>query len=100
MYDDAINNNKSCFGNTGMCVCSIISLFNLLNCSPSGYSTHGIFHPGILEWVAASGYLPVPGTEPASLESLVLAGGIFITVPPGKSGNISSRQQKNKTKQK
>jgi hypothetical protein len=36
---------------------------------------------------------------PASIVSLVLAGGIFITVPPGKSPNISSRQAaKNKTK--
>ena len=29
---------------------------------------------------------PNPGTEPASLVSPVLAGGLFTTAPPGKPG--------------
>ena len=30
------------------------------------------------------GYLPDPGIEPISFTSLALAGGFFITMPPGK----------------
>ena len=41
-----------------------------------------------MEWVAISYDLPYPGTEPASLESPVLAGGFFTAEPPGKPRNV------------
>ena len=43
-------------------------------CSPSGFSVHGIFQAGILEWVpiSCSGRLPVPGIKPTSPESPAL----------------------------
>ena len=42
---------------------------------------HGILQARILEWVAFSppGDLPIPGIEPESLISPVLAGGFFTT---------------------
>ena len=47
--------------------------------SPSGFSVHGIFQAGILEWVAIShsGDLPDPGIEPTSPASPALADGFF-----------------------
>ena len=46
----------------------------------------GILQARTLSWVAipASGDLPDPGIEIASLASPALAGGFFTTVPPGK----------------
>ena len=43
-------------------------------CSPSGFSVHGIFQAGILEWVpiSCSGRLPDPGIKPTSPESPAL----------------------------
>ena len=52
-----------------------------------GSSVHGILQARILEWVAMGcppGDLPDPGTEPPPLISLLLAGGFFTLVPPGK----------------
>ena len=48
-----------------------------------GSSIHGIFQARILEWAAISspGDPPDPAIEPVSL---ALAGGFFITEPPGK----------------
>ena len=50
-----------------------------MDCSPTGFSIHGISQLGILEWVAISyeGDLPNPGIEPESLVSSALAGGFF-----------------------
>ena len=52
-----------------------------MDCSPPGFSVHGIFQARILEWVPRPppGDFPDPGMEPASLMSPVLAGGIFTT---------------------
>jgi len=57
-----------------------------MDCSPPGFSVHGIFQAGILEWVAiyTLGDLPDPGIKPTSLASLALAGRFFTTEPPGK----------------
>ena len=53
------------------------------DCSPPGFSVHGIFQAGILEWLPfpTPGDLPDPGIEPLSLPSLALAGGFFTTIP-------------------
>ena len=52
-----------------------------MNCSPPGFSVHGILQAGILEWVAISSSrdLPDPGIEPLALMSSALAGGFFMT---------------------
>ena len=57
-----------------------------MDCSPSDSSVHGILQARLLEWVAwpPPGDLSDPGTETAFLTSPVLAGGFFITMPPGK----------------
>ena len=62
------------------------TLCDLVDCSLPGSSVHGIPQARILEWVVFSppGDLPNPGIKPASLPSPALAGGFFITVPPGK----------------
>ena len=51
------------------------------DCSPSGFSVHGIFQARLQEW---SGNLPDPEIELTSLASPELAGGFFTTEPPGK----------------
>ena len=50
-----------------------------MDCSPLGFSVHGIFQAAILEYVAipTPGDLPNPGIEPASLASPALAGRFF-----------------------
>ena len=52
-----------------------------MDCSPPGFSVHGIFQARILEWVPRPppGDFPDPGMEAASLMCPVLAGGIFTT---------------------
>ena len=54
-----------------------------MNCSPPGFSVHGILQARLLEWVAISSPedLPDLGIKPTSL---VWAGGFFTTEPPGK----------------
>ena len=44
------------------------TLCDPVDCSPPGFSVHGIFQARILEWVAVPppGDLPDPGIEPAS----------------------------------
>ena len=39
-----------------------------MDCSPPGFSVHGVLYVGILKWVASpsSGDLPHPGTGPSS----------------------------------
>ena len=58
---------------------SCLTLRDTMDCSPPGFSVHGILQASILEWVAmpSSGDLPDPGIEPASLWSPALAGGFF-----------------------
>ena len=62
-----------------VCAQSCLTLCDPMDCSPPGYSVHGILWPRILEWVAIcySGGSPDPGTEPMSLVSPALAGGFF-----------------------
>ena len=66
-----------------MCVCSVAqacpTLYNLMDCSLSVSSVHGIFQARRLEWGAISfsrgSYWP--GVKPASLASPALAGEFF-----------------------
>ena len=55
------------------------TLCNPMDCSPPGFSVHGILRSRILEWVTISFSrdLPDPGTKPVSLESPALAGRFF-----------------------
>ena len=39
---------------SGMCASSRARLCNPMDCSPPGFSVHGIFQAKILEWVAIS----------------------------------------------
>ena len=57
-----------------------------MDCSPPGYSVHGVLQASILEWavVSPSTDLPDPGIEPMSLMSPALTGRFFTTAPPGK----------------
>ena len=49
-------------------------------------AVRAVLQARVLEWVAfpTPGDLPDPGLEPTSLASPALAGGFFITLPPGK----------------
>ena len=58
------------------------TLCNPMDCSPLGFSIHGIFQSRLLEWVAIPSPRGVSLTrEPASP---ALAGGFFTTEPLGK----------------
>ena len=54
-----------------------------MDCSPLGFSVHGILQTRLLKWVEfpLPGDLPDPEIEPGSP---ALAGGFFTTAPPGK----------------
>ena len=67
-------------------ILSQVQLCNPVNCSPPGFSLHGIFQARILEWVAISysGDLPNLEMKPTSLASPALAGRFLNTAPPGK----------------
>ena len=54
-----------------------------MGCSPTGSSVRGIFQASGLPFPPA-GDLPNPRTELESPVSPVLAGGFFVTEPPGK----------------
>ena len=54
-----------------MCTKSVqlcLTRFDLMNCSPPGFSVYGVLQAGILEWVGmpSSRDLPDPGIEPKS----------------------------------
>ena len=69
------------------CTCSVaqscLTLFNPTDCSPPGFSIHGILQARILEWLPFSSprNLPRSGIKP---KSPALAGGFFTTEPAGK----------------
>ena len=58
---------------------SCLTLCDPMDCSPPGFSVHGIFQARILEWTAIcfSRDLPYPGIKPMSLTSPAMAGGFF-----------------------
>ena len=64
-----------------MCAQLCPTLCDPIDCSPPGFSIHGIFRVRILEWVTISFCRgsSQPRIEPASLVSLALAGGFLIT---------------------
>ena len=85
-------NAVRCFlvSETNVCaLCSVTPLHTLLHdptdCSPSSPSFHGIFQARILESVPFLTLtdLTNPGIEPTPLSSVLLAGKLFTTVPPG-----------------
>ena len=61
-----------------------LTLCNSVDCSPPGFSVHGIFQARILEWVAIC-YSRGSFQSRIKPTSLALAGRFFTTVPPGKS---------------
>ena len=63
---------------------SCLTLFNPVDCSPSGSSLHGIFQQEYWNRLPflSPGDIPDPGIEPTSP---ALAGGLFTTESPGKS---------------
>ena len=65
---------------------SCLMLWDPIDCSLPGFSVHGIFLAGILEWVAISypGNLPNLGIKPLSLVSPALGGVVFTSMPSGK----------------
>ena len=65
-------------------------LCNTMDCSPPGFSFHGIPQARILEWVAipfSRRYLPDPGIE---LGSPALQADSLPSEPPGKAINVYS----------
>ena len=62
-------------------VTSVMTLCDLMDCSPPGSSVHGILQARLLEWLAvpSSRRSPDPGIEPTSLMFPALAGGFFTT---------------------
>ena len=77
-----------------MCSCSVakscLPLCNPMDCSPPGFSLHGIFQARILERVPfpLPGDLPDPGIEPVSPVSPELARRFFTTEQPGKPERV------------
>ena len=62
------------------CICakslqSHLTLCNPMDCSPQGFSVHGILQTRILEWVTypPPGDLPNPGIEPTSFTSTCIS---------------------------
>ena len=62
-----------------------------MDCSPPGFSVHGILQARIVEWVTMSSSrdLSHSGTEPMSLVSPALRAD---SLPTGKPGNASDMQ--------
>ena len=61
---------------------SCVRLCDPMECSPPGFSVHGILQARVLEWVDISpGDLPNPGIKP---ESPALQADALPTEPPGK----------------
>ena len=69
---------------------SCLTLCDSMDCEPPGSSVHGILQARILNGLPfpSPGYLPDPGSNPASLASPALAGRFFTTAPPGKPRSI------------
>ena len=68
------------------CVHSHVTLWDSMDCSPTGSSVHGISQARTLEWVAISYFRGSswPRDQTESLASPVLVGGFFTTEPQGK----------------
>ena len=62
------------------------TLCDPIDCSPPGYSVHGILQARILEWVAmpSPGNIPDPGIEPVYFMLLHWQVGSLPLLPPGK----------------
>ena len=55
-----------------------------MDCSPPGFSVHGIFQAKIFEWVAIYSSWGIILTQEIKHTSPALAGGFSTTEPPGK----------------
>ena len=63
------------------------TLCDLMDCSLSGSSVHGIFQARVLEWIPFPGDLPYPGIEPGSP---ALPADALPSEPPGKPHQIGA----------
>ena len=88
-HEDSIFNQKL---SEALVTQSCPTLCNPMDCSPPGFSVHGILQARILEWVTfpPPGDLPDPGIEPKSLMSPALASRFYIT---SASWEARSRQR-------
>ena len=68
-----------------MCVCSVVSDSDPMDCSLPGASVCGILQARILEWVAISSSrdLPDPGMEPVPLASPAVQVDSLLLASPG-----------------
>ena len=88
------------------CVCSVtqlcLTLCDLMDCSPPGYSVYGISQARIFERAGTSHSRAFCRLrdQTASLASPTLAGGFFTTAPPGKPEPYGIVIQKKKKVQK
>ena len=69
---------------------SRLSLCDLMDCSPSGSSVHGLFQARILVWVAT----PSSRGSSQARDRTRIAGGFLPTKPPGKPTYLDSRLQR------
>ena len=86
-----------CVGVCAKLLQSCLTLCSPMDCSPPGYSVHGILQARSLEWVAmpSSKDLPNPGIQPVSLISPVLEGRFFTTSTTWKDPFSQHTQIKN-----
>ena len=80
-----------------MHACTVVSLCDSMDCSPPGFSLHGIFQAEYRSGMPfpIPGDLLNPGIKPTHLMSPALAGSFLTTVPPGKPPTMSNRLSPN-----
>ena len=67
------------------------TLCDLIDCSPEGFSIHGIFQARILKWVAIS-FSRGSGIEPGSPVSPALQAGSLLSESPGKPSPVCATE--------
>ena len=76
---------KKWVGGFGLVAKLYLTLFDPVDCSPPGTSTHGISQARILEWIAIS---YSKGSDPGIKTTSALASEFLITEPPGKPKRV------------
>ena len=66
---------------TSVHVQSCLTLCDPMDCSPPGFSVHGILQARVLEWASSPGHLPNPGVKFTSSESPALSDRFLTTEP-------------------